>query len=71
MLNPMTAGRSSDPFYDPEDERWRRYFGESYIDDDYHGRDIDEKHMMRIETDFFAAAEGDRSPFGRLDEAEE
>lgn len=71
MLTTMTVGPMSDPFYDPEDERWKRYFGESYIEDDYHSRDTDEKRLMRIEADFFDAVEGDRAPFGRLYEVEE
>ena len=71
MLITMTAGRNNDPFHDPEDERWKRYFGESYIEDGYQGHDIDDKRLERIEADFFDAAEGYRSPFGRLDELEE
>ncbi len=71
MLTTMTDGRDGNPLHDPKDERWKHYLRESYMDDTYHNPDIDERHLERMEAEFFDATEGERSPFGRLDELEE
>lgn len=54
--------------YDDEDNRrWRERFGEPYVEDDYHGGDLDTASLQRLEAEFYGAAHDRRSDFGTLE----
>jgi hypothetical protein len=54
--------------YDDEDNRrWQERFGEPYVEDDYHGCDLDSASLQKLEAEFYRAADDRRSAFDTLE----